>query len=425
MAFTFIEPFEEGDRQTNNDTGIEYIYLDGAWRALGPKIEDEFDTLDDRYVNKTGDLMTGDLSFGQSTTTTKDFVKFLNDRKANQTSVVRISRPYDGDNGANADGTTNAKGLGGLDIKLMANSDQNRLRIMGGGGANTETIKITGGGNGKQIAVGSSIELAGGSDATQAIIAKTGFAGTLYYGNNDDAGRRISWGDSKVWIRNANLDMTQNEIYNVSLFKLVHQGSTGKKFSIKGETANNSSTEDFFYSYKNTDGTLDAINYNGKMDSNANIVNRKFVTDYVADALDGADFDSYVKKAGDTMTGHLDFELAGIGVQFKSGDTLMGDLKRIDNSTVVFRAENSKNFKIQARDTNGSSRTFFDAQTNNSSGTAGLDSGYRCKIYHLADPTSDLHAANQRYVKAEDAKRVEGRFVITNAGGNYYIQPSS
>ena len=424
MAFTFIEPFEEGDRQTNSDTGVEYIYLDGAWRALGPKIEDEFDTLDDRYVNKNGDQMTGSLEFGSSSATAKDWVKFLNEKKANQTSVVRISRPYDADNGVNADGTTNAKGLGGLDIKIMANSDQNRLRVLTGSGANTETFKITGGGNGKQIYVGSSIELSGGSDAKQGIIAKTGFAGTLYYGNNDDDGRRISWGDSKVWIRNANLDMTQNEIYNVSLFKLVHQGSAGKKFSIKGETANNSSTEDFFYSYKNNDGTLDAINYNGKMDSNANIVNRKFVTDYVADALDGADFDSYVKKAGDTMSGHLTFDLAGIGIQFKSGDTLFGDLKRADNNTVVFRAENSKNFKIQARDTNNSSRTFFDAQTNNSSGSQGSDSGYRCKIYHLADPTNDYHAANQKYVKAQDALRVEGRFKITNTGGNYYIQPN-
>ena len=162
MAFTFIEPFEEGDTQTNTDTGIEYIYHDGAWRALGPKIEDEFPTLDERYVNKTGDLMTGALEFGQTTTTTKDFVKFLNDRKANQTSVLRVNRPYDGDNGVNADGSTQAKGLGGLDIKLMANSDQNRLRILTGSGGAVETIKITGGGNGKQIHVGSSIELAGG-----------------------------------------------------------------------------------------------------------------------------------------------------------------------------------------------------------------------------------------------------------------------
>ena len=423
MAFTFIEPFEEGDTQTNTDTGIEYIYHDGAWRALGPKIEDEFGTLDERYVNKTGDLMTGALEFGQTTTTTKDFVKFLNDRKANQTSVLRVNRPYDGDNGVNTDGSTQAKGVGGLDIKLMANSDQNRLRILTGSGGAVETVKITGGGNGKQIHVGSSIELAGGSNEKQTINARGGFAGHLSYDGVDETHRRISWGSSKVWILRQ-LDMVMNSITNISGFILEHANSTGKKFVIKGEGTKGANSDEFFYSYKNSDGTLDAMNYTGKMDSNNNLVNLKFVQDYVADALDGADFDSYVLKNGDTMTGHLNFDLAGIGVQFKNGDTLFGDLKRLDSNTIVFRAENSKNFKIQARDTNNSSRTFFDAQTNNSSGTQGSDSGYRCKIYHLADPTNDYHAANQRYVKAQDNLRVEGRFKITNSGGNYYIEPN-
>ena len=54
MAFIFVPnadgSFTEGDKQTNPDTGVEYAYIDGAWRALGPKIENEFDTLDDRYV---------------------------------------------------------------------------------------------------------------------------------------------------------------------------------------------------------------------------------------------------------------------------------------------------------------------------------------------------------------------------------------
>ena len=175
-----------------------------------------------------------------------------------------------------------------------------------------------------------------------------------------------------------------------------------------------------FSTHIRTVRTLDAKNYTGKQDSANNLA----TVGFVESALAGADFDSYVKKSGDTMVGHLDFELAGIGVQFKSGDTLMGDLKRIDNNTVVFRAENSKNFKIQARDTNNQSRTFFDAQTNSSSGTQGSDSGYRCKIYHLADPTNDYHAANQKYVKAQDSLRVEGRFKITNSGGNYYIEPN-
>ena len=54
MAFIFVPNadggFTEGDKQTNPDTGVEYIYDSGAWRALGPKIEDEFDTLDGRYA---------------------------------------------------------------------------------------------------------------------------------------------------------------------------------------------------------------------------------------------------------------------------------------------------------------------------------------------------------------------------------------
>ena len=87
MAFTFIEPFEEGNTQTNTDTGVEYIYHDGAWRALGPKIEDEFDTLDERYVNKTGDTMTGDLKLEN---------KRIQLKKIDGTQQLRIS-PNSGD----------------------------------------------------------------------------------------------------------------------------------------------------------------------------------------------------------------------------------------------------------------------------------------------------------------------------------------
>ena len=64
MAFIFVPnadgSFTEGDKQTNPDTGVEYIYSDGAWRALGPKIEDEFDTLDDRYIKLNGRSDVGD-----------------------------------------------------------------------------------------------------------------------------------------------------------------------------------------------------------------------------------------------------------------------------------------------------------------------------------------------------------------------------
>ena len=66
MAFQFVPPFVEGDKQTNPETGVEYIFTDGAWRPLGPKIEDQFDELDERYLVKTGDTMTGALAIEQS-----------------------------------------------------------------------------------------------------------------------------------------------------------------------------------------------------------------------------------------------------------------------------------------------------------------------------------------------------------------------
>ena len=58
-----MPPFEEGYKQTNDETGVEYIFSDGGWRPLGPKIEDQFDELDDRYLVKTGDSYTGYLDF--------------------------------------------------------------------------------------------------------------------------------------------------------------------------------------------------------------------------------------------------------------------------------------------------------------------------------------------------------------------------
>ena len=73
MAFQFVPPFEEGDKQTNDETGVEYIFSDGAWRPLGPKIEDQFDELDERYVNKSGDTMEAPLNFKRGD---KDTVQF-------------------------------------------------------------------------------------------------------------------------------------------------------------------------------------------------------------------------------------------------------------------------------------------------------------------------------------------------------------
>ena len=413
MAFVFVPPFEEGDRQTNTDTGVEYVYKDGAWRALGSSISDQFDVLDERYVNIDGDKMTGALqveksqlrfvkedgtnqlriipndgsgadyytniyshngggirfraapgntsdnygtgiiietadhtingvnytertsilqlqtptkdghaankwyvdnaignidldaylpltggtltgelistrtdgddsnyvfsvrakaletgkqtafrvtnegkvkaghdtshpfiadqdndvitqaylklyylplsggtmnngiSFRHPSSQTRAFLDFKNDQVANQVSEIIVRRPFNANGGVNSDGTTSPNGTGGLDLRIFANSDQSRLRVMTGSGASTETLRITGGGNGKQIHSFSSIELCGGDSARQTIWAKSGIVGNLSYSGNADSNIRLSWGANKVWIKNSTLDLTGNQIIGI------------------------------------------------------------------------------------------------------------------------------------------------------------------------------------------------------------------
>ena len=98
MAFQFIPnadgSFDEGMRQTNTETGVEYIYTDGAWRPLGPKIADQFDELDARYLKREGsEEFTGDLRFMPP----DDGISRIRVMKANTPNQLNItSHPYTG-----------------------------------------------------------------------------------------------------------------------------------------------------------------------------------------------------------------------------------------------------------------------------------------------------------------------------------------
>ena len=162
------------------------------------------------YLPLTGGRMTGGITF-ESTNATKSFISFDNNKAANATSEIVVQRPYNVNNGSGS-----RTGTGGLNIKIMANSDQNRLRIFTGSGASTETLRITGGGNGKQIHSYSSIELCGGDAARQTIWAKSGIVGNLSYSGTGDSNQRLSWGSTKVWIKNADLDLTDHKIIQVA-----------------------------------------------------------------------------------------------------------------------------------------------------------------------------------------------------------------
>ena len=69
MAFVFDPNPAEGDKQTNNETGVEYVYHLGAWRPLGPTFDSQFDDLDKRYLQLTGGELTGQLIMKKEETT--------------------------------------------------------------------------------------------------------------------------------------------------------------------------------------------------------------------------------------------------------------------------------------------------------------------------------------------------------------------
>ena len=77
MAFQFVPDadggFTEGDKQTNSETGQEYIFSDGAWRALGTEVGGDLDSLDERYVKKDGDTMTSSLKFNRGKQASNQF----------------------------------------------------------------------------------------------------------------------------------------------------------------------------------------------------------------------------------------------------------------------------------------------------------------------------------------------------------------
>ena len=156
----------------------------------------------------------------------------------------------------------------------------------------------------------------GAADVNERVIdVKQGEVGRLAY----DSLTKMSWGASNVWIGSTTttgeddvpvtLNLQGNPISNVGTFELNHTGQVnGNKFVIKGETEDGED-EDVFYSYKNTDGTSDAVNYKGRMTNEFNIVNKGYVDTQIASIdLDGSD---YMPTAGGTFTGKVTFNSSG------------------------------------------------------------------------------------------------------------------
>ena len=77
MAFQFVPnddgSFTEGDKQTNPETNQEYIFTDGAWRALGIKVATDLTELDNRYLQLSGGTLTNSLAFNKGNKPAQQF----------------------------------------------------------------------------------------------------------------------------------------------------------------------------------------------------------------------------------------------------------------------------------------------------------------------------------------------------------------
>ena len=261
MAFTFVPPFNEGDKQINPETGVEYIYSEGAWRALGPKIEDEFGTLDERYLKLSGGQMTGGLLLGNS--------RNLTFRKADDSDQFAINPNVNSDYFTNIYSFNSADGNGG--VRFRVSQDQ------GVGSASYDTL----------------VSLSG----TKQNIGGVEYRGTL-------ALNRVQTPDSpdqaanKWYVDNAVGDVDLSEYLplaggTMTGRLILDRPGNGDGFTVKGQDASGDEIN-LLTAYHNSSGNIDAINYNGRTDNDNNLANLGWVKTWT---------DDYLLKSGGTMTG--------------------------------------------------------------------------------------------------------------------------
>ena len=170
-------------------------------------------------------------------------------------------------------------------------------------------------------------------------------------------------------------------------------------FSIEGRKTDGS-IGDLLHVYHNGGSVADAINYSGKITSNNNIVNKKYVDDAVG--IHSSTLDDYLPLTGGDMEGPitmngdpLNFRGNGLHFFHTNGDEL-AQLYRSGDTNLKLDIKGGKQFLITAKDPTGASRTFIGVTNTNSAGNSGED--YRVNIYHLAPPSADNHPATKKYV---------------------------
>ena len=335
------------------------------------------DDQDALKVNKSGDTMTGKLILSSSGQANDDGVRFYMKDLNNSTNLTIFpSGLLQSSNTIRVNKDTGdafqVKDATGSTVSAKIHSD---------GHVETPKIYLTG----------------GGADIDERVIdVKQGQSGRLSYSN----ATRMSWGANNVWIgtttttgeaqTSVNLDLQGNPITNVGTFTLNHTGqTTGNKFVIKGETDDGMDT-DVFYSYKNNDGTTDAVNYKGRMTNEFNLVNKGYVDTQFA----SVSTDTLMPKAGGTFTGEVTYNNSG-NQQINFNKSGNNDIRYRGDWIVSFQGNASPTIKLNT--------------------TVDCNDNY---LANVKDPASDRDAVNRRsLVGAKVAATSSGS---TTSGGFYY-----
>ena len=342
MAFIFNPNPSEGDKQTNPDTGVEYIYSSGAWRALGPKIEDEFDTLDDRYVKLTGTTRTTGTWKIKGDNETGDGEQTYQSIGGGYQKLYHIQTPEDSNTGWVANVEYVQQKIAAIpDVDLSG-----YLPLTGGTLTGRLTIEQPRTDSNTNCFVIKGRIKDGSNNLTEGILLKSykrqnssSSADYLDYygesgGGNELLNRKTAQAEfaSKSDLDSINLDNylplsggTLTGTLSGQLIKSIRSGNgyaievkpgdtdtkafirtdgtsklssltvesplaspSERPFEIKGRLSDGSTvSKDFFYAYANSDGTPSAMNYKGKMDNEHNLVTKGYVDNAVSTSGSG------------------------------------------------------------------------------------------------------------------------------------------
>ena len=337
MAFIFVPnadgSFTEGDKQINPDTGVEYIYSDGAWRALGQSIEDNFDTLDNRYIKLDGTSQVSDYYRLRGPNTAGDGVSTYQVIDGGTLKLYNLATPQD----ANTAWAANVSYVQTYVAQKIGDINLDYLPLSGGTltgrltieqprtDSNTNCFVIKGRVRDNSNNLNEAIllksykrqnsstsadyvayygESGGDSEILNRKTAQAEFAlksdldnitldnylplsgGTLTGTLSGQLVKSVRTGGGyAIEVKPSDTDTTMAFIRTDGTSKLatltVESPMTpagNRAFEIKGRLPNNTISKDFFYMYTNNDGTPSAMNYNGKMDSTNNLATVGYVT---------------------------------------------------------------------------------------------------------------------------------------------------